>query len=149
MVMLYTELEHKIVKGEINIETDCVWISDYRLGTDPTSKPIRHVKPTKVKIVNNDKLPKNKKVYSSNYHFRTLNKNGTISSKIIAPYDNTGFRSYTGVSLNIFMTEEECREHYLSQCESVKNALEEYKDIYMKTFDVLINEADELINEYK
>ena len=153
MVMLYTELEHKIVKGEINIETDCVWISDYRLGTDPTSKPIRHVKPTKVKTFKATggciKLTKNKKVYYSNYHFRTLNKNGTISSKIIAPYDNTGFRSYTGVSLNIFMTEEECREHYLSLCESVKNALEEYKDIYMKTFDVLINEADELINEYK
>ena len=147
--MLYLDLEEKIVKGEINIETDCVWISDYRLGEDPTSKPIRHVKPTKVKIVSNDNLPKNKTVYYSNYHFRTLNKNGTISSKIIAPYDNTGYRSYTGVSLNIFMTEEECREHYLSQCEIIKSSLEEFKDSYARTFEYLIMGVDELINEYK
>jgi len=147
--MLYIDLEKKIINGEMNIETDCVWISDYRLGTDPLSKPIRHVKPTKVKIVSNDNLSKNKTVYYSNYHFRTLNKNGTISSKIIAPYDNTGYRGYTGVSLNIFQTEEECREHYLSQCETIKNALEEYKDSYIKCFDILIMEVDDSIKKYK
>lgn len=112
-------MKHSDYKSVYKINEE-VWICDYRYN-DIDNKPIRHVQPKKVVVVGNEELPKNKKVYYSDFHFRAIKENGKPSSAIIAPYDNTGYRSYTGESLNIFYSEKECKQHYKKQCkENIK-----------------------------
>ncbi|WGT37724.1 hypothetical protein QH639_18060 [Lysinibacillus sp. 1 U-2021] len=93
-----------------------IWITDYRRGK--SGGYVRHVPPTLVEVTCNSELPKNKRVYYSNYHFRKV-KNGKVMKEIHAPYDNTGYRSYTGVSVNIFYTYEEAVQKYNEQIEEI------------------------------
>lgn len=78
-----------------------IWITDYRRGK--SGGYVRHIPPTLVEVTCNSELPKNKRVYYSEFHFRKV-KNGNVSKEILAPYDNTGYRSYKGVSVNVFYT---------------------------------------------
>lgn len=122
-----------------------VWICDYRFN-DIAQKPIRHVKPTEVLIVSNDDLPKNKIVYYSEIHFKPIGKTGKTLKQIIAPYDNTGYRSSTGTSVNIFLSESECVEHYLTQCEMIKKEIEEERKRANRRLDSMIKDIDSTIN---
>lgn len=99
-----------------------VWITDIRLSDGNAF--IRHVPPQEVMIFSNTDLPKNKRVYYSNYHFRKLNSKGEPLKQIIAPYDNTGYRSYTGVSVRVFNNEEDALDEYNSMIDKV---IEEYE----------------------
>lgn len=143
--MLYKDLEELIEKGDVK-ENDVLWVCDFRFGSGGVlTKPIRHVKPTQVILLNNDKLPKNKKVYYSYYHFRTIKKNGSPSSTIIAPYDNTGYRTYTGVSLNIFFTEKECRDYYIEMCRKNKKIAEDEIENIKETVNQVLDEIEDNI----
>ena len=89
-----------------NVVGNQVWICDYRNSEKGADlKPIRNIKPTLVQVCRNDE--KNR-VYYSPVHFREVKENGKLNSRVIAPYDNTGYRALTGTSLNIFDTQEEC-----------------------------------------
>jgi len=101
-----------------------VWVCDYR-QPDLNKKPIRHVKPTKVIIVSNEDLPKNKTVYYSKTHFRPLNDKGNRTSKVIKPVDNTGYRSYAGEEINVFDSEIQCKQYYGAQCDAIIHRLQE------------------------
>lgn len=145
--MLYKDLTLLIGEDKVK-EHDKVWVCDYRLNRNILDKAIRHIVPTEVIVVSNNELPKGKRVYYSHYHFRKLKKNGEMSSTIIAPYDNTGYRTYEGVSLNIFLTEKECRDFYKTQCkENLKNLLTE-KDDYIKKFELLETQMAEEIKSH-
>ena len=120
---------------------ETVYICDYRLNRDHDARPIRHVKPTKVMIVSNNELPKNKTVYYSEYHFRPFNKNGTLSTRVIAPFDNTGYRSYTGICVNIFKTLDECTKCFVAQCNEVANGYKETLAYYTEKYTEEINSA--------
>ncbi|MET3209657.1 UNVERIFIED_CONTAM: hypothetical protein ABIC26_002604 [Paenibacillus sp. PvR008] len=120
---------------------DEVWICDYRFN-DIDNQPIRHITPRKVVVLSNDNLPKNKRVYYSDFHFRSVNEKGKMLSQVIAPYDNTGYRAYTGVSLNIFYTEEECKQHYLNQCMENLKQFEQAKISKVKYYDKKIDEIN-------
>ena len=125
-----------------------VWICDYRLNSNCDAKPIRAVKPTFVELTSNDELPPNKRVYYSPIHFREI-KNNKTTSKIIAPYDNTGYKSFTGVCLNIFENKNDCIEFYKKQLGIAK---EQYKNKYnsiKNMIDTKINEIDSLCNEFE
>lgn len=98
----------QIANGSMNGKI--VWVCDLRYN-NYNEKPIRNVPPTEVVVVDNQ----GKKVYYSHSHFRTLKKDGTPSSKVIKPFDNTGFRSYTGVPINVFDNKEECVAKYKEQ----------------------------------
>jgi len=108
----------KIRDGEM--VGDIVWVCDFR-KPDLDKKPIRHVKPTKVIIKSNEDLPKNKTVYYSMNHFSPINNKGKATSKIISPVDNTGYRSFSGVEINVFDNEVECKAYYRCQCQDVIN----------------------------
>ena len=123
--MEYKEFS-ELIGVKVN-EGDSVWVCDYRTNGNILEKPIRHIAPTKVILSNNESLPKNKTIYYADYHFRGITKSGKISSKIIAPYDNTGYRGYTGKSLNIFFSEEECRNFYKKQCNNILKLIENEK----------------------
>jgi hypothetical protein len=86
---------------------DIVWICHYH-RPDIDKKPLRCVPPTRVQIMSNESLPKNKKVYYSETHFAPLKSDGTPYKKVIAPFDNTGYRSYTGSPVYVFDSESEC-----------------------------------------
>lgn len=101
-----------------------VWICDFRLNKDKDIKPIRKITPKLVQVFSNDDLPKGKNVYYSPVHFKEIKK-GKVLSTVIAPYDNTGYRTYTGVSVNIFDTEKECVDFFRKQCDEV---IKEYNE---------------------
>lgn len=127
---------------------EIVWVCDYR-HNDIANKPIRHIKPTEVIIVSNDDLPDNKTVYYSDIHFRPIGKKGQPLKRIIAPYDNTGFRSYPGVSLNIFLTKEECVKHYFKQCQEILGEIEEEIVRVNERLDGIKMEINEFMEEFK
>lgn len=118
-------------KGEI------VWVCDHRL-LDINKKPIRHVKPTKVLVRSCDELPGHKRVCYSASYFSPLNKKGEPLAKIISPVDNTGYRSYSGETLNVFTTEAECIARYNELC-----------DIVVQTIDKELSEVCDRLMEQK
>lgn len=117
--------EQYLIENE-KVDGNIVYITDIRLSDG--NAYIRNVPPTKVIITSNSELPKNKNVYYSDYHFRKLGMKGQILKQVIAPFDNTGYRHYTGVSVNIFNTYEEAVEKYNEQLESVVNHYEHKKN---------------------
>lgn len=119
-----------------------VWVCDYRYNDLSLSKPIRHVPPVEVEIWSNDDLPKNKRVYYSSIHFRPIGK-----KTVIAPFDNTGYRSYTGVSLNVFLTEDEAKNYYIRTCKNLIGDLQQEKVRAMKEFDDKISNVSEEIKQ--
>ncbi|PIH59033.1 hypothetical protein [Paenibacillus sp. LK1] len=125
---------------------DVVWICDYRYN-DVDNKAIRHIPPKKVVVISNEDLPKNKKVYYSDFHFREVKGNEKLSSAVIAPYDNTGYRAYAGVSLSIFRTKEGCVNHYLKQCLDNLKQFEEAKVKKNTYYNTKIDEINQEITE--
>lgn len=125
-----------------------VWICDYR-HNDFLERPIRHVKPTQAVVVSNDDLPKRKTVYYAETHFRPIGKKGKPLKQIIAPYDNTGYRSYEGESLQIFHDKEDCIEKYMELCNIVKDGIESERELMNARFDEMINNINDTITDYK
>ncbi|WP_440110007.1 hypothetical protein [Paenibacillus sp. QZ-Y1] len=135
-------MNHSEFKAKAKIGEE-VWICDYRYN-DVDNKPIRHISPKKVVVVSNEDLPKNKRVYYSEFHFRGLRESGKMSNTVIAPYDNTGYRAYAGVPLNIFYDKEERIKHYLNQC--VEN-MKQFDDAKVKKITYYSQKIDEINQE--
>jgi hypothetical protein len=133
--MLLADYEYLL---EEKPELTTVWICDNRYD-DYANKPIRHIPPTKVVTVSNNDLPANKKIYYSKYHFRPVTNKGTMGSRIIASFDNTGFGVKTGVSLHIFLTEKECKEKYVELCDTALQGLYEHLRLVTKNVQDKIN----------
>ena len=95
----------KIREGKFNGVK--IWICHYN-RPDLYKKPLRNVPPTEVIVRPLSELPKNKRVYYSEVFFSPLKKSGEVSSKIISPVDNTGFRSACGNELLAFDNEKDC-----------------------------------------
>ena len=117
-----------IIKLENLTAGQKVYICDFR-QEDLNKKPIRNIQSMIVQVVSNNDLPKNKTVYYSDVHFRMIKSKGEgVTSRIIPPFDNTGYRSYPGVMLNIFDNYEECANFYNSQVDDVIQRLEHEKE---------------------
>lgn len=119
---------------------DKVWVCDYRFNNEYIKKPIRHVPPTKVMIDSNENTKK--RVYYSDHHFKALNKKDEPTSKVIAPFDNTGFRSYTGIPVQVFYTEEEAQEYYQNRKAEIKEEAIKEKESIMKEYDDFISSLE-------
>lgn len=125
------QIDTKLI-AEGNLNGQIVWICDYR-RPDKTKKAIRNVPPTQVVVRNKEEAKK--KIYYSESFFSPLKSNGEPSSKEISLFDNTGFRSFTGVALNVFDNEEECIEKWNS---SIQEEIEHYQ----KKKQTVLNEID-------
>lgn len=126
--MTYEEYKHSRMQNEI------VWVCDYRFEDSILKKPRRHITPTKVMCDGNCNT--SKKVLYSYYHFKRLNKEGKpIKSNIIVPYDGTGYRSYPGVSLQIFLNEEDCRAYYKKTVEEIIAKMKKEKEDILNYFE--------------
>lgn len=104
-----------------------VWICDFRY-TDFNIKAARDISPKKV-IIRPTSETKNR-VYYSNSFFSEIKNDKVVNSSVIKLYDNTGYRSYAGVPLNIFTTEEEAVVEYKKLA---KNLLEDFKNFKENT----------------
>ena len=127
------------VEGLDHVLGKMVWICDYRANEDPKKKPIRNIEPTPVVVT--DAKETSKDIYYSPVYFRSV-KNGKVSSKVIAPMDNTGFRCHTGESVNIFYTVEDCVKCYREQVRQAKAVYEEELARITKLFDERIKKLD-------
>jgi hypothetical protein len=104
-----------------------VWICDYR-RPDLNKKPIRNIAPTLCVICSNSDLPKNKTIYYSKTHFKPISTKGAVLNRVISPVDNTGFRLFHGVELNVFDNEDECKKYFFAQCMEVAERLQNLID---------------------
>jgi len=139
--MHYPELQ-KLIEGGTVQAGDTLWIADYR-HQSINDKPIRHLVPTEVRLISNVDLPPHKRIYYADFHFRPYGKTGKLLAQIIAPYDNTGYRGYTGGSVGVFFTREEAVAYYLDQCQEVKTAILKGAKAAQDRFDKMLSEVDE------
>jgi len=112
----------KIENGEL--DNKVVFICDIRHNGNPFEKFIRNIEPTEVMIMSNNTLPKNKRIYYSESHFVKLKKDKTPSKTVIGLFDNTGYRSYSGVALNVFDNMDECKKIYNNQKKKIAEDME-------------------------
>ena len=121
-----------------------VWICDYRYSDYSNGKPIRSVAPTKVRIRSNEETKK--RIYYSESHFVELNKKGdVVNSKIKGLFDNTGYRTYPGVPLNVFNTESECVDHYNELVKAALKGLKKHRKNIVSQLDIRIDLMSNLI----
>jgi len=106
-----------------------VWVCDYRYN-DYSKKPIRHLKPTKVKVCSKGILPKNEKLYYTDIFFMSIKGN-----KIIKLYDNTGYRSFPGIAVQVFLSEEESFRYYSAIGQEIIQDLLSFKEKYIENLD--------------
>jgi hypothetical protein len=131
-----------LVEGKLDGEY--VWVCDFR-HNNIFEKPIRHVAPERVLVRSNTEIPTKTSAHGKVYQVRTIyyseshfvrlsKKTGKPIKSMYAPFDNTGYRSYTGVPLNIFDNEAECqacyRELKLKVLEQLEGAYQEQKARY-------------------
>lgn len=122
-----------------------VYICDIRVGKEPLKKFIRNIPVKKAKIFPEEQAKKN--IYYSPIFFKEI-KNGKVLKTEIAPYDNTGYRLYPGVSLQIFDTEEEAIRCFEKQIEEAKALLKEEFARVENLYTEKIQELDNLFMTY-
>ncbi|MGL4751436.1 MAG: hypothetical protein ACRCXB_03290 [Aeromonadaceae bacterium] len=138
MIESGTELTKKVRGGELDGAR--LWVCHFN-KPDIEKKALRNVPPTFVEVVCNNNLPKGKKIYYSASHYVAINKNGSLSSKVISPVDNTGYRSHFGNMLLTFVDEAECRAAWKNMIYEYIDRLEARK---ASIVDVIQAEIDEL-----
>ena len=131
----------QIIDGERNGEQ--VWICDLRYSS-LSEKAIRKVPPTLVEIVSNDETTM--RVNYSHSHFRAINAAGKRMAKVIKLFDNTGYRSFSGVALEVFETEAECVEHWNQRCDEVAG---EFEKASVSVAAAMITQRDLILNSKK
>ena len=132
------ELTERVRNGECDGLR--VWVCDFN-KPDLEKKALRSVQPTFVEVVSNNNLPTGKIVYYSKSHYVAVNKNGKLSSKVISPVDNTGYRSNFGNMLFTFTCEDECRNAWSGMISLHIERLEKKK---LSIVDVIQGEIEEL-----
>lgn len=110
---------------------DEVYICDYR-HNNINEKPIRNIRPMKVLVESSSNVKKI--IYYTSICFLPYNKNGIVSkNKVIAYYNNTGYRGRTGIPLNVYDNYDDCLCKYVEQVKDAQNLLrKEIKNIEIK-----------------
>lgn len=124
---------------------DVVYVCDYR-KPDLDNKPIRNVRPTKCIVYTKADFEKAAKKWPNVYYSNTVlvplnKKDEPLWSKPIKVFDNTGYRSYTGVPAEFFDNMEECVAAYN---ESVQEVIDRYHNAILNTPIRLIEEQSEI-----
>ena len=122
-----------VVDGKLNGKQ--LWVCDLRYK-DYSKKPIRNIHPTFVLVCNNSET--NQRVNYSYSHFVRIHEDGkTMKGKgIIKPFDNTGYRAYTGIPIKCFETKNECIKYFKNQ---VSESIQGLRD-YLKQFSNDVND---------
>lgn len=102
-----------------------VWICDYR-WKDFNKRPNRNIKPTLVFI--RDCSETYKRVNYSNSYFSEIKKDKVVNSSVIKLFDNTGWRSFAGLALNVFTEQKECEDFYNDQRDLILKDADNYQN---------------------
>lgn len=94
------------------------------------------------------KTKRSKTIYYSPVYFRPVNR-GKISSTVITPLDNTGYRCCPGTSVNIFYTKEECVKCYREQVRQASEVYEKEKARIIADFDKRMVELDKSLEPFE
>lgn len=105
-----------------HMDGEIIWVCDFR-QEDIHKKPIRKVVPTEV-IVRPATDTKNTIYYSQSYMSPLSKTTREPLAQEIKVFDNTGYRSFSGVALSAFTTQEECQAHFDKQCDVI---IEQYQ----------------------
>lgn len=132
----------KIADGQLDGEI--VWVCDYR-HDDIAHKAIRHVPPQAVLVRPN--LETSQRIYYSESHFAPLNAKGQPLAKVIALFDNTGYRSISGTPVQVFDNEAECRSAYVQACHELIARNMCYRDQVEDQVSARIKELDAKIKQ--
>lgn len=122
-----------------------VWICDYRPNYSVEKKPIRAIFPMKVRIFDSENSKKT--IYYSPIYFKEVKKDGTTKSAEIGPFDNTGYRSYTGVSVGIFESYDECVAYFKIQADAAKKIYDEALAKITKDLSERKKKLDDVLRE--
>ena len=133
--------EENLAKGMHDGEV--LWVCDLRYR-DYADKPIRHIKPTKVLVRSNKKLEGKKKIYYSDSHFVAFGKGDKLTKKVIALFDNTGYKWRTGTSLRCFDNEQECIKCYNRQVRDAVAGMIVYRDYVLADINQKIDTTPHL-----
>ncbi len=140
----------EIIKGDSLYIGKKLWISEFK-REDLDKKASRFIRPQRALLRSNSEINSNKRIYYSDNHFVGLNKKGELlKSKIIAIFDNTGYRSYTGTSIKIFDNEQECRDSFVAQAEEIGQRVDIMIESSKKYWEDVRSEINsEIINNWK
>jgi hypothetical protein len=130
---------NKVTSGEL--DGQIVWICDYH-QPDFNLKPRRNIPPTKVKIVPND----GKKIYYSESHFVKVADDGSVKfNKFWAPFDNSGYRSFSGHPVSVFDDELDCRIAWNTKISAILAEVQQAKQASINRFDGMLATLQEQI----
>jgi hypothetical protein len=140
-----TEIETSRITDGL-MDSKILWICDIRWN-DFNNKPIRKVVPSKVLVRANSETKK--RIYYSESHFVALNKdNKPLKSKVIAVFDNTGYRSFRGTPLRAFTDQRECILAFSDMCCRIKDDLSIYKKQCISRITTMEKEVHEMSTDF-
>lgn len=141
--MTYEELLQYGRDNGINIEGMELWVTDVRLSNG--EELIRNIEAEKYVVVPASDAPRT--IYYATHALQKIGKKGTPIKQYTPFYDNTGYRRYTGESVNVYFTEDEAKKKLAEQYGRIEryyqHKLEEYqskKDSYKNKIMALKNE---------
>jgi len=120
-----------------------LYICDYR--QENGKKPIRNVPPTLAMVVPATEAKKT--VYYSQSFFKPYGTTGSLISKEIMLFDNTGFRSFAGTPLNVFTEYGECVAYWNKTIDEYIKKWEDEKLVALQKIDNTINNFKGMIVE--
>lgn len=116
-----------------------LWACDYRYN-DINNKPIRHLKPTQVMVMPKSKTKR--RIYYSDFYLAPIGKSGKPLKKVIPIFDNTGYRGYTGVPVQLFLLEYQCIAVYKDFKKKARIQLEEWYTESTKRYEAIKGELE-------
>lgn len=93
----------------------------------------RIIQPVRAKLVPREEAPKNKTIYYSYNFFKVYKANGKLDSKVVAVFDNTGFRGYRGNPISIFDNYDEAVTWFNAEIQKVIDERNKQREVLLKT----------------
>lgn len=135
-------IEHCDKNGIDPIGKD-VWVTDVRLSQK--EELIRNIHAERFVIV--PASDAGRTIYYADHVLQKYGKKGKPIKQFISIYDTTGFRSYPGVSVNIYFNERDAKEKLIQQLENLEYFYNEKSNEYNKKAEGYLNQIAELKQE--
>lgn len=139
-IMTYKEFIEHCQNNRIDPVGLDVWITDIRLSDG--DKLIRNVRAERFNVIHAKDAKRT--VYYADHALQHYGRIGKLLSKVSMFYDNTGNRSYEGVSVNVYFTKEEAEEKMKTQLEDIRNSYQIQIDYYNRMINKIDNEISEV-----
>lgn len=117
-----------------------VWVTDVRLSQK--EELIRNVQAEQFMIAPASEAGRN--VYYADHILQKYGKKGRPVRQFISIYDTTGYRSYPGVSVNIYLNEKDAKQKLIEQLKDLKSYYSKKSKEYNEKEEQAKTEIEEL-----